>query len=128
MQSVCQTEKTVLGHGGMKFEVARAVESSPIRKAALSSTKANLLKSDRPNAIAIAKGLIQAFGGIAVISGETQLVGSWDEVEELMEGNDLSFDSMRIEFQEAREEPILLLNTVIGSGACHPFRENSPLR
>lgn len=118
-----QIEKAVLGHGDMTFEVTRETEFSSLSKPTLSQDDAKLLKADRPNAIAIASELIWMFGGIATVNGESQLVGSWDEIEELLEGNDLVFDSVRIEFQESRYEPILLLNTVVGSAIIPPLWE-----
>jgi len=78
---------------------------------------------DRDHKIAIAGGLLQAFGGIAVLNGESQLIGSCGEVEELFKGNNLVFDSVKIHFQESHHEPIFLLSNKVGSALIPPLWE-----
>jgi len=123
IRAIHQVEHVTLGHGDMTFEVARAVESSPFSHPTLSPDEANELKNDRPNGIAIASELIWMFGGIAVLKGESQLVSSWQEVEELLEENDLVFDIFSLHFQESRYESILLFNTTVGSALIPPLWE-----
>jgi len=109
-------EVVTLRHGEVEFKVLRAVEPA----LHLTHEETEALRDDRDRTVAIAKRLLWWFGGAVVINQTLRLVQSWDTVETLLQSKELAFDSIAIEFQEARIEPIVFLNHEVGSGIVPP--------